>query len=385
MPPAAARSRMATDVGSSHCRPKVMVPRQSRETRSPVRPRRTCRMAHLLTRWTSAVRARSSWPSQSRRTMSIPRRRPGMRSYSTTAPDGRGAVACESPILSSQERALNATAEPNRAAAEPNQSLITVTHAIYGLHAVSLITGIVTAASIVFAFLTGWPSIIAVILNYVKRGEARGTWLESHFRWQIRTFWWGLLWVALCLAFVVATLGIGLLIAWLPLMVVGFWFIYRIAKRMAPAGRSPSDGRLMRPVSTRTPSIGCARSACGYPKPRKDRVGRAHVASERQALRSARRSPPRRRPSRGVAARAARRAGSDDLHGPGAIFPPALRGAAGLGRRPDRSPAQLGAGWRRLVEQAYRLVAPPRLLSSLGTATPSPVPVRKKNRRTRSC
>src|SRR5439155_793009 len=84
---------------------------------------------------------------------------------------------------------------------------------LYDLHAVSLITGIVTAASIVFAFLTGWPSIIAVILNYVKRSEARGTWLESHFRWQIRTFWYGLLWVALCLAFVVATLGIGLLIA----------------------------------------------------------------------------------------------------------------------------------------------------------------------------
>jgi uncharacterized membrane protein len=44
------------------------------------------------------------------------------------------------------------------------------------------------------AFLTGWPSIIPVILNYVKRSEVRGTWLESHFRWQIRTFWFGLLW-----------------------------------------------------------------------------------------------------------------------------------------------------------------------------------------------
>ena len=138
-------------------------------------------------------------------------------------PAVENAIARESPILSFQEPALNATAQPN-------QSLITVTHVIYGLHAVSLITGIVTAASVVFAFLTGWPSIIAVILNYVKRSEARGTWLESHFRWQIRTFWWGLLWVGLCLAFVVATLGVGLLIAWLPLMVVGLWFIYRVAK-----------------------------------------------------------------------------------------------------------------------------------------------------------
>ena len=114
--------------------------------------------------------------------------------------------------------------------AEPRESLIKLTHVIYALHAFSLVTGIVGVATVVGAFLTGWPSMIAVILNYVKRGEARATWLESHFRWQIRTFWWGLLWVALCLAFVVATLGIGVLIAWLPLMVVGFWFIYRIAK-----------------------------------------------------------------------------------------------------------------------------------------------------------
>jgi uncharacterized membrane protein len=113
--------------------------------------------------------------------------------------------------------------------AAPRQSLITLTHVIYGLHAVSLVMGIVTAATVVGAFLLGWPSIIAVILNYAKRTEARGTWLESHFRWQIRTFWFGLLWVALCAVFVVATLGIGLLIAWLPLGVVGLWFIYRVA------------------------------------------------------------------------------------------------------------------------------------------------------------
>jgi uncharacterized membrane protein len=113
---------------------------------------------------------------------------------------------------------------------EPRPSLVTLGHVIYGLHAFSLVTGIVGAATVVGAFLTGWPSIIAVILNYVKRSETRGTWLESHFRWQIRTFWFGLLWVTLCLAFVVATLGIGLLIAWLPLGVVGLWFIYRIAR-----------------------------------------------------------------------------------------------------------------------------------------------------------
>ena len=113
---------------------------------------------------------------------------------------------------------------------QPRASLITVVHLVYALHAVSLLMGIVTTATIVGAFLTGWPSIIAVIINYVKRSDARGTWLESHFRWQIRTFWFGLLWVALCMLFVVLTLGIGMLIAWLPLGIVGIWFIYRIVR-----------------------------------------------------------------------------------------------------------------------------------------------------------
>ena len=113
---------------------------------------------------------------------------------------------------------------------EPPESLVRLTHVIYGLHAVSLLTGIFGVATVVGAFLTGWPSLIAVILNYVKRSDVRGTWLDSHFRWQIRTFWFGLLWVALCMTFVVMTLGVGMLIAWLPLTVVGLWFIYRIAK-----------------------------------------------------------------------------------------------------------------------------------------------------------
>jgi uncharacterized membrane protein len=116
------------------------------------------------------------------------------------------------------------------AIAEPREPLIKLTHVIYALHAFSLVTGIIGAATVVGAFLTGWPSIIAVILNYAKRSEVRGTWLEAHFRWQIRTFWFGLLWVTLCALFIIATLGIGLLIAWLPLSLVGLWFIYRIAR-----------------------------------------------------------------------------------------------------------------------------------------------------------
>ncbi len=118
----------------------------------------------------------------------------------------------------------------NVVAAEPRESLVRYTHVIYALHAASLVIGIVGAATVVGAFLFGWPSLIAVVLNYVKRSEVRDTWLESHFRWQIRTFWFGLLWVALCGLFIVATLGIGFVIAWIPLGVVGLWFIYRIVR-----------------------------------------------------------------------------------------------------------------------------------------------------------
>ena len=109
-------------------------------------------------------------------------------------------------------------------------SLITWTKVVYALHAFSLLTGIIGTATLVGAFLTGWPSIIAVILNYIKRSEARGTWLESHFRWQIRTFWFGLLSISLCVSFIIVTLGIGLLFMWLPITLVGLWLVYRIIR-----------------------------------------------------------------------------------------------------------------------------------------------------------
>ncbi len=83
---------------------------------------------------------------------------------------------------------MNTPAYPN---VTTSQSLYDWTQIIYVLHAVSLMTGILGVVTIVGMFLTGWPSIIAVIMNYIKRSEARGTWLDSHFRWQMRTFWSG--------------------------------------------------------------------------------------------------------------------------------------------------------------------------------------------------
>ena len=125
---------------------------------------------------------------------------------------------------------MNAPHSPASMTVADVQALVNWTTIIYLLHALSLLMGIIGTATVVGAFLTGWPSIIAVILNYVKRGDVRDTWLESHFRWQIRTFWFGLLWVGLCLLFIVFTLGIGLLIVWLPLAIVTIWFIYRIVR-----------------------------------------------------------------------------------------------------------------------------------------------------------
>ena len=111
--------------------------------------------------------------------------------------------------------------------AEP---LLTWTHAIYALHALSLLTGIIGAASVVGAFLIGWPSIIAVILNYVKRGEARGTLARVPLPLADPHVLVGILVGGPLRLLVVATLGIGLLIVWLPLGVVGLWFIYRVAR-----------------------------------------------------------------------------------------------------------------------------------------------------------
>jgi uncharacterized membrane protein len=110
------------------------------------------------------------------------------------------------------------------------QSLYDWTQIIYALHGLSLVVGIIGTATVVGAFLLGWPSIIAVVMNYIKRSDARGTWLESHFRWQIRTFWFGVLWVGLCTVFILITLGIGLVVVWIPLGIVALWFVYRIAR-----------------------------------------------------------------------------------------------------------------------------------------------------------
>jgi uncharacterized membrane protein len=115
---------------------------------------------------------------------------------------------------------------------EPDPSLVTTLHVTYALHAVGLAIGAFGASTVIGSFIFGWPSIIAVIINYVRRGDARGTWLESHFAWQIQTFW-----IAVGLSLLIAAVSAVLILVvigiftWpMGFFVLGIWAIYRIAK-----------------------------------------------------------------------------------------------------------------------------------------------------------
>src|SRR3954471_10093502 len=94
--------------------------------------------------------------------------------------------------------------------AERVRSLKNITTAVYALQAASFFFGI------------AW--IVAVVINYVKNEEVAGTWLESHFRWQIRTFWFGMLWG------VIGGLLCFVLIGFPMLFALAVWMIYRIVK-----------------------------------------------------------------------------------------------------------------------------------------------------------
>ncbi len=109
---------------------------------------------------------------------------------------------------------------------QPSSNLIMLTYIVYGLHLFSAFNGVMSSAFVVTAFLTGWPSIVAVIINYLKRNDTQGTYLESHFRWQIRTFWYSALWLVIAggLILTVILFPLGLLV----LVLVGIWVLYRM-------------------------------------------------------------------------------------------------------------------------------------------------------------
>ena len=94
--------------------------------------------------------------------------------------------------------------------AEELAGLKNITMVVYALQALS--------------FLWGVTAIVGIVINYVKRDDAKGTFYESHFDWQIRTFWWGLLWG------VVGVLTIWFVIGFFVLFAAWVWMIYRVVK-----------------------------------------------------------------------------------------------------------------------------------------------------------
>jgi uncharacterized membrane protein len=117
---------------------------------------------------------------------------------------------------------------PEPTGPQPLPSVLTVANLVYALHTLAIVVGIAGTATVVGSFVGSIPSIIAVILNYVKRSDARGTWVESHYRWQIRTFWFSIGWMLLAallvftLVFIPISIGI--------FATVTIWLIYRIGK-----------------------------------------------------------------------------------------------------------------------------------------------------------
>ena len=113
---------------------------------------------------------------------------------------------------------------------EPSSGTRIVAHIVYGLHSLSILAGLLTGATIAGAFIFSWPSVLAVILNYVFRGDAEGTYAERHFAWQIRTFWLAALFLLLILlsGTILMFVGIGIFVFWIGFLVLGIWVAYRI-------------------------------------------------------------------------------------------------------------------------------------------------------------
>lgn len=119
-------------------------------------------------------------------------------------------------------------------------SLVQLTHFIYGLHAIAVFIGITSAATVAGGFVFGLPSLCAVFLNYLKRSDVKGTWLESHFLWQIRTFWFTLLGLFFYGLLVITIIGIPL--AWILIAILGLWVAYRVIRGwIALFGVKPVD------------------------------------------------------------------------------------------------------------------------------------------------
>jgi uncharacterized membrane protein len=124
------------------------------------------------------------------------------------------------------------TPAPGLSSSAPSASLISTTLVVYALFGVAAVGGLASSGFPLIAPLMGIVGIIAIILAYVKRGEAAGTWLASHYRWVIRTFWFSLLWgiVGWIIFVVLAIIIIGLVIGYAIWVVTTIWVLYRLVR-----------------------------------------------------------------------------------------------------------------------------------------------------------
>jgi uncharacterized membrane protein len=118
--------------------------------------------------------------------------------------------------------------QPSAAVATVDQSLLSYTHVMYALHSLAVLIGVTTFHTIVGSFIGGIPSIVAVVMNYARRSATRGTYLESHFRWQLRTFWFAVLWACVSVLVMLTIIGIFAGLAGLGALTV--WIIYRLVR-----------------------------------------------------------------------------------------------------------------------------------------------------------
>jgi len=122
--------------------------------------------------------------------------------------------------------------EATVAPATPSPSLISMTLLVYALFGVAAVASFVSSGLVAVWPLVGLVGIVGLIIAYIKRDEAAGTWLESHLRWLIRTFWWSLLWdvIGVIVLFTLGLILVGIPIAIGIWIVTGIWVIYRLLR-----------------------------------------------------------------------------------------------------------------------------------------------------------
>lgn len=104
---------------------------------------------------------------------------------------------------------------------QTESSLRTVGHVSYALHAIVAVGAVLPGAQASIALL-----LVAFVLDLVKRGDARGSWQQSHFRWRIRS----VVFAAIAYA---ATAPLWLLLVapgWIAWGIISLWFLYRVLR-----------------------------------------------------------------------------------------------------------------------------------------------------------